>query len=101
MERTQIYLTSEEAAALDELAAERGVTRSRLIRDAIDATYVTPRRSQRDRFLAVVKELGAPWVERSDVPDGAAYVERIRAGRSPLDLPQSSRVRGASTSRGR
>jgi hypothetical protein len=88
VERTQIYLTSEESAVLDRLAAERGVTRSHLIREAVDATYVSPPRSQRDRFLAVLDELGAPWVGRDDVPDGESYVERIRTG---LDVPTSGR----------
>ena len=39
MERTQIYLTSEEAELLDRLATEQKTTRSRLIRDAIDQQY--------------------------------------------------------------
>jgi hypothetical protein len=64
MERTQIYLMTEEAAALDRVAAERGVTRSHLIREAVDPAYLTRERSQRDRLLAVLAELGAPWADR-------------------------------------
>ncbi|MEO7119241.1 MAG: CopG family transcriptional regulator [Candidatus Limnocylindrales bacterium] len=41
MERTQIYLTTEEAELLDRLAVERKTTRSSLIRDAIDQQYAT------------------------------------------------------------
>ena len=89
MERTQIYLTTEEAVALDRLATERGVTRSHLIREAIDATYGSPHRSQRDRLLAVLVELGPPWADRTDLPDGETYVERIRAG-----MPVSGRTSG-------
>lgn len=83
MERTQIYLTEAEAAALDRVAAERGVTRSHLIREAIDATYVVPRTSQRDRLLAALEEMGAPWQARTDLPDGEGYVERLRGGPVP------------------
>ena len=89
MERTQIYLTVEETAALDRIATERGVTRSHLIREAIDATYGSPHRSQRDRLLAVLDDLGPLWRDRDDLPDGETYVERIRAG-----LPVSGRTSG-------
>ena len=78
MERTQIYLSSEETQALDRIAAERGVTRSHLLREAVDARYVHTQASQRQRLLAVLDELGGPWEDRSDIGDGAAYVERIR-----------------------
>jgi hypothetical protein len=88
MERTQVYLTREESVALDALAAERGTTRSHLIREAIDATYLAPRRSQRDRLLETLAQLGPLWRDRPDVPDGKTYVERIRGtpSGSPLDL---------------
>lgn len=80
MERTQIYLTSEEAAALDQEASVRGVTRSHLIREAIDARYLTSRQGQAQRILAILEEFGAPWADRDDIPDGFTYVERIRHG---------------------
>ena len=83
MERTQIYLSAEETDALDRIAAERGVTRSHLIREAIHARYVYARESQRMRMLAVIDQLGGPWEGRSDITDGETYVERSRgrAGR--------------------
>jgi hypothetical protein len=96
MERTQIYLTREEATALDRIAAVRGVTRSHLIREAIDSTYVTPQRSQRDRLLAVLEELGPPWADRADLPDGETYVERIRAA-LPVSVEPAGPSRSART----
>jgi predicted transcriptional regulator len=94
MERTQIYLTSDEASALDRIASERGVTRSHLIREAIDAAYVSPRESQRDRLLATLAEIGPPWSDRTDLPDGETYVERIRAGQPvTVEAPHGSAPR--------
>lgn len=80
MERTQIYLTSDEAQALDREASDRGVTRSHLIREAIDARYLTSRQGQAQRILAILEEFGAPWADRDDIPDGELYVDWIRHG---------------------
>ena len=80
VERTQIYLTEEEASALDREAQARGVTRSHLIREAIDVRYRTSRESQAQRLLAALEELGPPWALRDDMPDGERYVERVRGG---------------------
>lgn len=38
------------------------------------------RLSQRDRLLATLEELGAPWRDREDLPDGEAYARAVRAG---------------------
>lgn len=94
MERTQIYLTDEEADVLDRVAAERSVTRSHLIREAVDATYVRPHASRRDRLLATLEELGPPWQGRDDLPDGEAYVEQARG--VPLSGPVARRRRPGS-----
>ncbi len=80
VERTQIYLTSDEAQALDREASIQGVTRSHLIREAIDARFLTSRESQAQRMLAILEEYGAPWADRDDIRDGATYVEEIRHG---------------------
>jgi predicted DNA-binding protein len=77
--RTQIYLDDDQTARLDERAAIEGVTRSTLIRRAVEE-YL--RRETRDGAAwraswqeAVRKTSGiAPYL-----PDGAAYVERLRA----------------------
>lgn len=79
MRRTQIYLDGDQAARLDQRAAAEGVTRSTLIRRAVDE-YLT--RDQRDSAAwrarwqeSVTKTAGiAPYL-----PDGGAYVERLRA----------------------
>lgn len=104
MERTQIYLTRDAAAALDEIAAERGVTRSHLIREAIDATYLAPRASQRDRLLSILEELGPPWQGRTDLPDGEAYQRQARGGgvaSAPSPPAPTPRHRAGATRRAR
>ena len=76
MNRTQIYLSEEEIVALDGQAKETGRTRSQLIREAIDKVYLaSKRRALRE---ALDRSQGA-WRGRRG--DGAASVERLRAGR--------------------
>jgi hypothetical protein len=43
MQRTQIYLTEEQIDALDAQAKAKGVTRSDIIRDAVDRELARPR----------------------------------------------------------
>jgi hypothetical protein len=74
MERTQIYLTAFEVEALDREVARTGRTRSRLIRDAIDTTYLGA--PDRDRLLQAINESAGAWKDRDE--DGMAYVERVR-----------------------
>jgi predicted transcriptional regulator len=78
MERTQIYLTEQEAEVLDRLAAERKTTRSHLIREAIDTQYLSREERIRERLAALEASAGA-WAHRDDIPDGKTYVERIRS----------------------
>jgi predicted DNA-binding protein len=82
MERTQIYLSREQAAALDREAKRAGTTRSHLIREAIEARYGT------DRDAEAVKEAlrvtAGLWNDRSET--GEAYVERVRTGRRLREL---------------
>ncbi|HET8776297.1 MAG TPA: CopG family transcriptional regulator [Candidatus Limnocylindria bacterium] len=75
MERTQIYLSREQAAALDREAKRRGTTRSHLIREAIDQTYVVD--PDRDRLLAALRASAGAWKDRRET--GAEYVERLRS----------------------
>jgi predicted DNA-binding protein len=82
VERTQIYLSREQAAALDREAKRTGTTRSYLIREAIDRTYLaTP---DRERVLAALNASAGAWKGRRD--DGEAYVEKLRTGRRWQDL---------------
>jgi hypothetical protein len=77
MERTQIYLSARESAALDAAARRSGHTRSHLIREAIEAVYLAgPDRDERQRALEV--SAGA-WTGRREA--GEQVVERMRSGR--------------------
>jgi predicted transcriptional regulator len=79
MHRTQIYLEEQQATRLDERAEGEGVTRSTVIRRAVD------------EYLARGQEDSAAWRKRwreavaktagiaPQLPDGAGYVERLRA----------------------
>jgi metal-responsive CopG/Arc/MetJ family transcriptional regulator len=77
MTRTQIYLGEDETRALDRLARETGSTRSKLIRDAIRARYLSGR--DRSEIEKALRSVAGAW--RSRRIDGAAFVERLRAGR--------------------
>lgn len=77
MERTQIYLTRREKAALERAAGTTGRTRSQLIREAIEARYLST--IDDDVRLAVLSETAGLWSDRSET--GEAYVEALRQGR--------------------
>lgn len=76
VQRTQIYLTKREKAALARVAKATGRTRSQLIREAIEAQYLT---SQAEDLVAVLKRTAGLWADRAET--GEAYVERLRSGR--------------------
>jgi predicted transcriptional regulator len=78
MHRTQIYLDDRQDAALTARAHSSGRTKSALIREAIDG-YLAPADAEQAalaRFRSAVQEAAgiAPYL-----PDGAEYVERLRA----------------------
>ena len=76
MKRTQIYLEETQDVHLGRRARATGVTKSTLIREAIEAYLTAPEEvTELDRFRAALKE-----IERKPVAfeDGASYVERIR-----------------------
>jgi hypothetical protein len=94
VKRTQIYLDEAQEALLAKRAFATGLTRSMVIRDAIDR-YLGGQEDQHQRaarFRAAVGEAAgiAPYL-----PDGARYVEGLRgvdAGRHrDLDWPAVSR----------
>lgn len=74
-----MYLDEEQAARLDQRAAAEGVTRSTMIRRAVD-DYLS--RSERDpkawraRWRRALQETAGI---ASYLPDGASYVDRVRA----------------------
>jgi hypothetical protein len=74
VERTQIYLSEAQAAALDREAKRSGVTRSHLIREALDNRYGLA--VERERLRSALRATAGLWKDRSE--SGEAYVERIR-----------------------
>lgn len=82
VERTQIYLSKEQAQALDRESKRRGTTRSHLIREAIDERYRLVR-SQAE-ILGVLRATAGAWKDRTET--GEEYVERLRTGRRLRDL---------------
>ena len=77
VERTQIYLSKEQANALDREAKRTGTTRSHLIREAIDQTYVVS--PDRERVLTGLRASAGAWANRAETGEG--YVERMRSGK--------------------
>lgn len=80
MRRTQIYLGDEQDALLDARARATGMTKSALVRDAIDA-FLTDEATSAAAGVARMRAAlaGAAGVATS-LPRGAQYVEDIRAG---------------------
>lgn len=66
MQRTQIYLTREEHAALRGLARIRGCKQSELVREAVDQYVV--RNGKAGPLLALERAAGL-WKDRDDLPD--------------------------------
>jgi predicted DNA-binding protein len=77
VERTQIYLTARESAALDAAARRTGHTRSHLIREAIEAAYL--RDTDIDERLAVIEATAGSWRDRTESTD--EIMARLRTGR--------------------
>jgi metal-responsive CopG/Arc/MetJ family transcriptional regulator len=76
VERTQIYLTKRETAALDQAVRETGRTRSDLIREAIEQTYLSA--SDSDSVREALDATAGLWSDRKE--SGETYVERMRPG---------------------
>lgn len=78
MKRTQIYVDEEQDESLAIRAAAAGVTKSTLIRAAIDA-YLKGSPDERlrlDRFRSAVRTAAG---SADYLPDGKSYVEGLRA----------------------
>lgn len=82
VERTQIYLSREQAAALDREARRTGTTRSHLIREAIEARFATGK--DRKRVARALAATAGLWRDRPET--GEAYVGRLRTGRRLREL---------------
>ncbi len=77
MQRTQIYLTKRESEALARAARESGRTRSQLIREAIEATYLTV--MDKKGLSTALGSTAGLWSDRLET--GEVVVERLRHGR--------------------
>jgi hypothetical protein len=82
VERTQIYLSRDQATALDREAKRRGQTRSHLIREAIDQTYLGGHSA--DELTAALDDSFGAW--RGLDMTGKEYVDGIRSGRRLHEL---------------
>lgn len=89
VERTQIYLSREQSAALDREAKRTGTTRSHLIREAIEARFGSDPDAERVR--EALRATAGLWRDRAET--GVAYVERIRTGRRLRELDPDQRPR--------
>jgi metal-responsive CopG/Arc/MetJ family transcriptional regulator len=78
VERTQIYLSKAQAAALDREAQRTGTTRSHLIREAIEARYGTAR-PDHDQVKRALRATAGLWRDRSET--ALEYVDQMRSGR--------------------
>jgi hypothetical protein len=76
MERTQIYLTRAQAAALDDEARRKGTTRSHLIREAITERYGG--QPHADRVTSALRATAGLWSHLS--LSGEEYVAELRSG---------------------
>lgn len=75
VDRTQIYLSPEESAALERASIKTGKTKSQLIREAIDEKYrVLP---SLEEFMAALNAAAGLWANA----EGDAAVAAIEAGR--------------------
>lgn len=77
MQRTQIYLTRRESEALARASRETGRTRSQLIREAVEATYLTV--MDKRGLGAALGSTAGLWSDRLET--GEVVVERLRRGR--------------------
>jgi len=77
VERTQIYLSRQQSAALDREAKRTGTTRSHLIREAIEARYGSERNAEEVR--KILRATAGLWRDRTE--SGEAYVKRLRSAK--------------------
>jgi len=89
MRRTQIYLSSDQAASLARRARAAGTTKSKLIREAIGDYLAKPDEDTRvAEFRRVLDELARKPI---DLPDGATYVDALREADAARDSALESR----------
>ena len=72
MVRTQVYLTEEERAALNQFSVRSGMRQSDILRQALNAYISKSEHRQRQKTLERVAGL---WKKRKDLPDFSAMRE--------------------------
>jgi predicted DNA-binding protein len=87
VDRTQIYLTPEESAALERASIASGKTKSQLIREAIDEKYGAE--PSLEEFMAALNAAAGIWAN----PEGAAAVKASHAGRRAESRQTRRRLR--------
>jgi metal-responsive CopG/Arc/MetJ family transcriptional regulator len=80
MERTQIYLSEGQTRELDRRARQRGMTRSHLIREAVE--QYLGQTWDPERFSAAVDAVAGMWADRDDLD--ALYADLKRRDRDRL-----------------
>lgn len=88
VERTQIYLTRAQAAALDAEAKLTGTTRSHLIREAITERYGG--QPDADRVTAALRATAGLW--RDMTVTGEEYVAELRSETRLADVGRDDDV---------
>lgn len=81
LERTQIYLTQTQQSRLAEACRRAAVTKSELIRQAVDqflSQQALPSSADKAQHI---EGLAGMWADRADMADPAAYVRSVRAPR--------------------
>ena len=95
MRRTQIYFTEEEWKKLASVSRDRHLTKSALIREAVDQIYLA--RSSGESFSKALWAAYGIWEGRKDIDDPVAHARSLRKkGRREQYLKQQWR-RSSST----
>jgi len=79
VQRTQIYLDEQQTTRLDERAASEGVSRSTVIRRAVDEYLVHDHSDTAEWRRRWRKAVSRTAGIAPHLPDGASYVEELRA----------------------
>jgi len=77
MKRTQIYLEADQDRRISARARAAGTTKSTVIREAIESYLAAP--DEDARLVAFRAAIDAVESQPAALPDGAAYVEALRA----------------------
>ncbi len=95
--RTQIYLTETQQARLDIASRRAAVTKSELIRRAVDQFLDQQTTASATDKAQRLHGIAGMWAQRDDMADPAAYVRKLRA---PRFAPAMSHDTAADTSPG-